>query len=496
MKKETLQDAIGFIGDDLIEEAGKPIMKKHRSKWWIPATAACLALAITAGILLLPKPNIKDGGNHDISSKPDTNTQTNLLNLSAYAVAEAKYPKTCSYPLLDEDTYDFNEYQKKEAEWQKNRKEITKGYDSSVNINTFFKSSLKAFLTDTKGENKVYSPLNIYMALGMLAELTDTGTRQQILTVLGENDIKALRKNANALWRANYFDDGRVTSLLSSSLWLNDKINFKEKTLKNIADTYYSSSYRGEMGSDNFNKALRDWLNKETKNLLKDAADAVEMDYETVLALATTIYFKAAWDDEFHPSATKKDTFHSPSGDIKCDFMNTSRTSSYFLGENFTAVKMHLQGSGSMYLFKPNENISTDDIINNPETAELIRQGDFWENRDSALIRISVPKFDVSSQTDLKAPLNQLGIKDAFTEGKADFSPTTDDTDAYVSSGTHAARVMIDEKGCVGAAFTVMLAKGTSMPSEIIDFKLDRPFVFVVTSATADPLFAGVVNQP
>jgi len=497
MKIEKLQDAIGLIGEDLIEESEKTIIKHKKSKWWIPVTAACLVLAITAGIILLPKPNVNDGRNHDtISSNSDKNTQANLLNLSAHAVAEAKYPEALEYPQFNEDNNDYNAYQKSENEWQNNRKEITEGYNSSMNINTFFESSLKAFLTNTKGENKVYSPLNIYMALGMLAELTDTSTRQQILTALGEKNIESLRKNANGLWRANYFDDGRVTSLLSSSLWLNDKINFKEKTLKYIADTYYSSSYRGEMGSDSFNQALRGWLNRETKNLLKDAADTVEMDYETVLALATTIYFKAAWDDEFHPSATKKDTFHSPSGDIECDFMNKSQTGSYFLGKNFTAIKMHLQGSGSMYLFKPDENTSTDDIINNPETAELIKQGDFWKNRHGALIKISVPKFDVNSQTDLKEPLNQLGIKDAFIEGKADFSPTTDDTNAYVSSGKHAARVMIDEKGCIGAAFTVMLANGTSMPSEILNFKLDRPFVFVVTSATADSLFAGVVNNP
>lgn len=50
-----------------------------------------------------------------------------------------------------------------------------------------------------------------------------------------------------------------------------------------------------------------------------------------------------------------------------------------------------------------------------------------------------------------------------------------------------------------GTAFTVLEAPNgaTAMPElEEIDFYLDRPFLFAVTSADNLPLFAGVVNQP
>ena len=33
-------------------------------------------------------------------------------------------------------------------------------------------------------------------------------------------------------------------------------------------------------------------------------------------------------------------------------------------------------------------------------------------------------------------------------------------------------------------------------PTEIIDFILDRPFLFVITNRYAIPVFAGVVNDP
>ena len=33
-------------------------------------------------------------------------------------------------------------------------------------------------------------------------------------------------------------------------------------------------------------------------------------------------------------------------------------------------------------------------------------------------------------------------------------------------------------------------------PDEVIDFVLNRPFLFVITDAAELPLFAGVVHQP
>ncbi len=58
----------------------------------------------------------------------------------------------------------------------------------------------------------------------------------------------------------------------------------------------------------------------------------MEMKPETVLALASTIYFKAAWDDEFNKERTETDTFHAPSGDVDVDFMRKAMESSFYWG--------------------------------------------------------------------------------------------------------------------------------------------------------------------
>lgn len=98
----------------------------------------------------------------------------------------------------------------------------------------------------------------------MLAELTEGDSRQQVLSLLNIADMDTLRAQASALWNGAYRDDGAVTSVLASSLWLDERVPFRQETLDRLAQSYYASAYRGEMGSDAFNAALQDWLNEQT----------------------------------------------------------------------------------------------------------------------------------------------------------------------------------------------------------------------------------------
>ena len=113
------------------------------------------------------------------------------------------------------------------------------------------------------------------------------------------------------------------------------------------------------------------------------------------------------------------------------------------------------------------------------------------------IINQSVPKFDVKSDTDLKECMESLGVTDVFDESKADFSGLLNDTEGvYLSKIDHAARLKIDEKGCVATAYTVLPLCGNAMPpEEEADFVLDRPFIFVLRLRNGLTLFTGVVNN-
>lgn len=425
---------------------------------------------------------------------------------STYAIAQAEYPEMSPYP--DETKYfdqsgafDSDGCSEVYEAWRKDRlkQRQQEGYQEGLDV--FFRESGRQFLSGGDGENRVYSPLNVYMALGMLAELTDQNSRQQILDAIGADDIEALRAQATAVWNANYCDDGAVSSLLASSLWLSEDVSYRQETMDLLAKNYYASSFRGEMGSEAYNGALLSWINEQTGGLLKEQISGVEMDQSTVLALATTIFFQAKWQYEFSESGTEQGIFYGAYGEQTCDFMHQSDDQTYYWGEHFAAVSKHLRESGSMWFILPDEGISVEGLLTDEEAMDFMFAADEvrdeWEKSKFLIVNLSLPKFDVTSRMDLIPGLIAMGIEDVFDGSASDFSPMTDVSEGiFVSKAEHDARVMIDEEGCSAVAYTVMMEAGAAEPPrEEVDFVLDRPFLFVITGNDGLPLFAGVVNH-
>ena len=431
--------------------------------------------------------------------------QPEAADTGKYQLAAAQYPQMAQYPDEskfikangDFDSEGFSEVF--DAWWTDRRKQMDQPEGYTDVLDSYLRTVIPQLLTDGTGENKACSPINIYIALAMLAEITDGESREQILALLGSGDLDALRTEASAVWNANYCDDGAVTSILASSLWLNGKINFKQETMDALAKYYYAWSYRGEMGSAAFDQALQEWIDQQTGGLLKEQASGLTMDKETILALATTIYFRAKWSGEFSENNTSPDTFHADNGDVTCDFMHQSGTNTYYWSDRFSAVAKNLENSGAMWFLLPDEGTALTPLLRG-EAALTDLFTDVYDNDRAQTAKLvwSVPKFDVNSDLELTDTLKMLGVTDAFDDTRADFSPLADfDEPVAVTQVQHAARVKIDEEGCEAAAFTAIMGDATSaMPEDlpVVEMELDRPFAFAITGADGLPLFVGAVN--
>ncbi len=435
---------------------------------------------------------------------------TSKVAAPAKTLAAAVYPEMAPYPdmmsFYDEKTGEFDDEGLGEAysAWEETLYSGEELEESAVEaVRQFTLASLPVFLGDAGEGNRVYSPLNIYMALEMQAEITDGETRQQILDILGVDSLDSLRSQAKILWESTYCDDGRVTTILGSSVWLNQNVLFNQNTLNTLAETYYASSYQGEMGSDALNSALQDWLNDQTQGFLEEQAGGVELDWNTVIALATTIYYRAKWADEFWEGNNDQKVFHGTAGDVTCDFMNQSCTMNYFWGDHYSAIRRNLGEGDQMWLILPDEGVEVTDLLTDQQVTKLLTGSEEIWNEDSCqylVVNQSIPKFDVNSDLNLGEGLQVLGITDAFQPDTADFTPLTekaaDAEGIYVSKIEHAARVAIDEEGIIAAAYTVMVVEAAEAPpEEEVDFVLDRPFLFVVQSKNDLTLFAGIVNN-
>ncbi len=419
--------------------------------------------------------------------------------------AEPDYPQMAPYP--DETKYfksngefDSDGFDKVYDAWWDSRKAQRSQPDGYAEaLEDYLRSSVPQLLSGAQGENRICSPVNIYMALAMLAETTDGESRAQILELLGSDSLEALRTEAKAVWNANYCDDGAVTSVLANSVWLDDSVNYEKNTVDALAEHYYACSYHGEMGSDELNAALQNWLSEQTGGLLREQAEGVETDPNTILALCSTIYFRAKWSGRFSEGQTSPQTFHAPGGDVERDFMHSSGTGSYYWSGKFSAYGKSLEGSGSMWFLLPDEGVTPEELIADGKTMDFLLSGGQEGAEDKFLIvNLAVPKFDVASDLEFSDSLAALGIRDIFDPAVSDFSPLTGDAEGvFLSRAQHAARVAIDEEGVIAAAYTVLAACGAAAPpEEEVDFVLDRPFVFAITSHDGLPLFVGIVNTP
>jgi len=477
MKEHRLFDAITDLPDGVVAEAEIKKPRRFR-RWYIPAVAAALALCFFLGSALWP-----DGA---------------TIGMVANAAYLAEYPDRAQLANHDEPNYNTI-YSK----WSSENMSLAlpESYDKTA-IENFTRQSVVEFLGGSNGENRLYSPVNVYMVLAMLAEVTDGNSRRQVLELLGEESIDSLRRNVNTLWNNVYRNDGRSTVLLANSIWMRDDIGYIDSTLKTLAENYYASSFTGKMGSSDYNSALRDWMNQNTKNLLKEQIDRLSMDKETVMALVSTVYYKDRWSGIFKAENNTQDIFHTNSGDTTVTFMNqTSKGSTYYWSSNFSATVKYL-GQTRMWLVLPDEGVAPEELLEDDIFWNTV-QGKTGASSKVLELKLSVPKFDISDQTGLIDGIRNMGVTDVFETGQGDFSNLTNEWpaellgDIEVSQITHGARLKIDEEGAEGAAYTMILAGTTSAPQyDYAELILDRPFIVVLTNTDNVPIFFGIVHNP
>ncbi|MBQ9898004.1 MAG: hypothetical protein IJM44_00945 [Ruminococcus sp.] len=470
--RDILLDVIGETDEELVPE----LTEKKRSR--IKRTViggVCAAAVIAGAVTLYPK----------LGRSPDRSAG------SCTVLAAAVYPQIPAYPGDEDDYGAYQAWSEAVAELRSQPEGYTDGFD------TFFVNSTQVFLSGAEDGNAVYSPLSLYMALGVTAEITDGSSRQQILDVLGQSDIETLRAHSRSIWQADYMDDGMAKCVLATSLWTNSSLSYRADTMEQIAESYYSSVYSGDPADEGYSTALHEWLNEQTGELLTDYVSGIEMDPEMVLTLASTVDYCGKWVDKFSAESTEQSVFHAAGGDVTCDFMNAERDMEYRWGESFSSVSLPLENNGHMKLILPDESCSPADLLSDTEVWELLKSQWYYPNSKYVTVTLSVPKFDVSSDTDLREGLLRLGVSDVFTPDTADLSPLTDEAEGIcLSQAKQDTRVTIDEDGCRASSMTVMEVCGEAEPDDHAEFILDRPFIFEIMSAAGLPLFVGIVNVP
>ena len=472
MKRKHVLEVLDKIDDRHIKETEKAPKKMRKRPYWIGAVAAVLAVVICISFF------------------------SNTPVITANAIALPGDARIMEHPDLD-DYKDRESYMadydiwKNETDHRRTTRE-----NAAVSLSPFFTEGSAEFLSSQNNENALWSPINAYIGLSMLAEITDSDSRKEILDLFGVSDIETLRSQVSAIWESVYEDDGNEICTLANSLWLEDGLDYNQDTMNNLAYHYYAFVYQTDLGSDSANKSIGNWLNKNTGGMLKDRTDKIDLSPETILALYSTLFFQAKWSDEFNSRNNTNDIFHGINGDNNVTYMNKKLCQMYYYWhDDYSAVALSLKNGSTMWFILPDEGKVTADVLNGGAYGEMISLGDGWQNKKYMKVNLSVPKFDVSSTVNLKDGLGRMGVTKVFDMESSDFTAITSDSPVYISAVNQSARVEIDEKGVKAATYIEIPGAGSAMPpEEIIDFVLDRPFLFVITKGNL-PMFTGVVNN-
>ena len=120
---------------------------------------------------------------------PPTQAESTAPAKAPYPVTtllEAVYPEMAPYPVIDPEDPDGDGYREASDKWFQavTAQQRERGYADS--LQSFWGKVMPTFLGGSNGENKVVSPVNLYMTCAMLAQVTGGESRNQVLSALGE----------------------------------------------------------------------------------------------------------------------------------------------------------------------------------------------------------------------------------------------------------------------------------------------------------------------
>ena len=519
MKTDELMDAITELDDALLNEAaGTPSPEEVRAAKRAERAAARRKLIFRAGaaaalitLVLLLAPVFGNRKNGDDGKTPASEAP------KAGGIIEAPHD-SAGAKLLAQPVYP------KEMSWKEERENplvqgpayarVMNGREAADLYRGFFGDMMLLLLSDQEEKSAVMSPVNIFMATAMLAEITDGETRQEILNALGVSTLEQLRDQAAKVWGLCYKDDGREKTVLGNSLWMSDKLSFRESTVKQLAEHYYASSFIGEMGSPDYDRLLQKWLSDMTDGLLHDKTEGIRLAPDTAFALFSTVLYQTKWNDEFNKFYTKAGTFHTPSGDAEAQFMSARHDSTQWFSAEGGRFVSRWTRQGEVWFFLPDEDVSLSEMMQKEWFREFISTR--YDTRDYyvtgsdgnyqyvtahgvtphlAWVNLTLPKLDMSCEIDLTDAIRKMGINTAFSGDEADYTAITDQEGVYLKDAVQDTRLVMDEEGISAASYVEYLS-GEPMLDEEIDLVFDRPFFMLVTGADGIPLFAAVVNEP
>jgi serpin B len=373
-----------------------------------------------------------------------------------------------------------------------------------VSGNSAFAFDLYQALLDPNTTNLFFSPYSISVALAM----TQAGARGDTLAQMNQvmhyslPDL-SLHQAFNSLQldlakRQKSTDQPGQNDFqlnVANATWGQNGYSFLPAYLDVLAENYGAGLRLIDFKSDpeGARQLINDWVAQQTAQKIKDLIPQGNIDPLTRLVLTNAIYFNAGWMNTFNARQTAPGNFNNLDGkQVNVPMMNQEAQFNYYSGDTYQALELPYAGDKlSMLVLMP----EAGQFANFEKSLDLTQVEAIRKNLGENNLRLTFPKFKVESSFSLSDTLAKMGMVNAFDPTKADFSGMDGTHDLSITGIVHKAYVTVDENGTEAAAATAVTIGVTSMPVDVIELKIDRPFIYLIQdNETGAILFIGRVT--
>ncbi|XP_053569063.1 leukocyte elastase inhibitor-like [Bombina bombina] len=367
--------------------------------------------------------------------------------------------------------------------------------------NRFTTDLFKEISTTAECQNLIYSSMSIFTALAMVYLGAGGNTASQMGKVLKFDTIEDVHTKFEELLNVLLEHDNSYTLTIVNKLF-GDKAYKFLSSFKEATNKSYGAALE-EVDFSNTPEEARNYINefiqKKTRDKIKNLLQENSVTSTTMLVVANTLYFQANWTKQFTERSTYKTPFTLLSNEeIMVDMMlvRNSFNMNYIKNPGLSIVELPYGTSKdlSMFVMLPDNNTVLQQL-DSEISYENLKKWTSKSKMKSRNVAIHLPRFRIVENFSLRDILSSLGMPDAFSQYKANFSGMTEQNDLYVSNVYHKTFLELNEKGTEAASATAPVMSMRSLLSE--EFKADHPFHFFIKHKKTDCiLLYGKLCQP
>lgn len=367
--------------------------------------------------------------------------------------------------------------------------ELTQDEKQLVEQNNDFAFNL--FRKTRTGASQIISPLSITYSLGMLNNGAAGQTQQEILQVLGFKDVAAL--NEFCLKMQNEFLTSRLVdgtkALLSNTIFVNQGLGWQlqDGFINKAKDYYFALPENRDFNDGRTLGAINQWASDHTDGMIQEVLNESDFDPSAVSYLLNALYFKGLWSNPFDAEMTQEEIFEG--GNTVLMMQDTWFDLKYAENELYQMVWLpYGNKTYQMEIILPRKGKTLDEVV------EYLNGTNWQLEGQPTMVSVKLPRFETSTEIDLRDIMSTLGMPSVFSCEDADLSNLCMDNNGenlFISNMKQVAKIKLNEQGTIAAAVTIDLITGSD-GSKPVEFYANHPFLYVISErSTGIILFIG-----